>query len=87
VLSFFNGRFDLGLDLMGLDLEIKGQSEKLARLRREDPEIDKYIRTLEVELSLNEEEQLRLAQAVTEFLEKTGIAGPMLNNLSFGEQN
>ena len=71
VLSFFNGRFDLGLDFTGLDSKIKAQSEKLALLRRENPEIDKHIRTLEVGLSLNEEEQLRLARGVTEFLEKT----------------
>jgi len=70
VLSFFNEIFDLGLDLTGLDLEIKAQSEKLIRLRREEPQIDRYIRTLEAGLSLNGEAQLRLAQAVSEFLEK-----------------
>jgi len=70
VLSFFNGRFDLGLDFSGVDSQIKAQSEKIARLRREDPEIDKHIRTLEVGLSLNEEEQFKLARGVTEFLEK-----------------
>jgi proteasome assembly chaperone (PAC2) family protein len=71
VLSFFNKRFDLGLDWTELDSQIKAQSEKIACLRREDPETDKYIRTLEVGLVLNEEEQLRLARGVTEFLEKT----------------
>ena len=71
VLSFFNRRFDLDLDLTGLDLEIKDQSERLARLRREEPQIDRYISTLEMGLSLNEKEQLTLAQTVTEFLEKT----------------
>ena len=70
VLSFFNGRFDLGLDFGRLDSQIKAQGEKLALLRRENPEIDKYIRTLEVGLSLNEEEQFKLAQGVTEFLAK-----------------
>ena len=70
-LSFFDHRFDLGLDFTGLDSEIKEQNEKLALLRKENPEIDKYIRTLEVGISLNEEEQLRLARGVTEFLEKT----------------
>ena len=69
VLSFFNHKFDLGLDLTELDLEIKDQSEKLALLRREEPQIDIYIRTLEVGMSLNEEEQLKLARGVTEFLE------------------
>ena len=73
VLSFFNRRFDLDLDLTGLDLEIKDQSERLSRLRREDPQIDRYIRTLEMGISLNEEEQLALAQTVTEFLEKTSV--------------
>lgn len=70
-LSFFDRRFNLGLDFTRLDSEIKEQNEKLALLRRQDPEIDKYIRTLEVGLSLNEEEQLILARGVTEFLEKT----------------
>jgi proteasome assembly chaperone (PAC2) family protein len=73
VLSFFNGRFNLGVDLTGLDLEIKDQSEKLARLRRDDIQIDRYIRALELGLSLDEEEQLRLARTVTEFLEKTSV--------------
>ena len=71
VLSFFDRKFDLSLDFAGLDSEIKEQNEKLALLRREDPQIDRYIRTLEVGISLNEEEQLKLARSVTEFLEKT----------------
>ena len=71
VLSFFDHKFELNLDFTGLDLEINDQNEKLALLRRENPQIDKYIRTLEMGISLNEEEQLRLAQGVTQFLEKT----------------
>jgi len=71
VLSFFNGRFDLSLDFTELDSEIKEQNEKLALLRREDAQIDRYIRTLEVSMSLNEEEQLKLARSVAEFLGKT----------------
>lgn len=71
VLSFFNRRFDLGLDFAELDSRIQAQGERLALLRKESPEIDKYIRTLEVGLSLNEEEQFKLSQGVTEFLEKT----------------
>ena len=68
VLSFFDRRFDLGLDLAGLDSEIKDQNEKIALLRRENPQIDRYIRTLEIGMGLNEEEQLRLAKIVTDFL-------------------
>ncbi len=70
VLSFFDRKFDLGLDFTGLDSEIKVQNERLALLRKEDPQIDGYIRTLEIGISLNEEEQSRLAHGVTEFLEK-----------------
>ena len=70
VLSFFNRRFDLGLDFGDLDSQIKTQNGNLALLRKENPEIDDYISTLEVGLSLNEDDQLKLAQGVTEFLEK-----------------
>lgn len=70
VLSFFDERFDLGLDFAELDTQIEAQSDELALLRRENQEIDEYIRTLEVGLSLSEEEQFKLAQGVTEFLEK-----------------
>jgi len=71
VLSFFDRKFGLGLDFAGLDSGIKDQNEKIALLRREDPQIDRCIRTLEIGMNLNEEEQLRLARGVTEFLEKT----------------
>lgn len=72
VLSFFDRRFDLGVDLAGLDSEIEDQNERIALLRREEPQTDRYIRTLEIGISLNEEEQLRLANIVTDFL-STGI--------------
>jgi proteasome assembly chaperone (PAC2) family protein len=65
-LSFLNRRFDLGLDLEGFDSEIKYQNEKIAQLRREDSEINKYISMLESGQRLNEEEQLKLARGVYE---------------------
>jgi len=37
VLSFFDRKFDLGLDFAGLNSQIKDQNEKIALLRREDP--------------------------------------------------
>jgi predicted ATP-grasp superfamily ATP-dependent carboligase len=70
-LSFFDRKFNLGLDLAGLDSEIKDQNERLAILRRDDPQIDRYIRTLEMGITLNEEEQLILGRSVTEFLDKS----------------
>ncbi len=69
-LSFFNQKFALGLDFTALDSDIKDQDEKLAQLRREDPQTDKYIRTLEIGMGLNEEEQVKLAHTVTDFLAK-----------------
>jgi proteasome assembly chaperone (PAC2) family protein len=68
VLSFFDRKFHLDLDLSELDSEISDQSEKIAQLRREEPQIDRYIRTLEIGIGLNEEDQLTLAKMVTDSL-------------------
>ena len=71
-LSFLDSRFNLGLDLGELDLEIRNQYEKIARLRRADAEIDRYISRLETGLSLNEQEQVKLAREIYELLEERG---------------
>lgn len=68
-LSFLDSRFSLGLDLGELDPEIGNQNEKIAQLREQNSEINEYINRLESGLSLNEEEQVRLARAVYELLE------------------
>jgi proteasome assembly chaperone (PAC2) family protein len=67
-LTFLNRRFGLGLDLGGFDLEIKGQNEKIAELRKKDAEIDQYLNLLERGHSLDEEGQLKLAQEVYDLL-------------------
>ncbi|MCK4464084.1 MAG: PAC2 family protein, partial [Bacteroidales bacterium] len=69
-LSFLDSRFNLRLDLGKFDLEIGNQNEKIARLREENTEINEYINRLETGLSLNEEEQVRLAREVYETLQK-----------------
>jgi proteasome assembly chaperone (PAC2) family protein len=69
-LSFLNRRFNLGLDLGGFDLEIRDQDEKIAQLRRENTEINKYISQLESGFGLDEDEQLKLAEEVYELLGK-----------------
>jgi proteasome assembly chaperone (PAC2) family protein len=69
-LSFLNRRFNLGLDLGRFDLEIRYQNEKIAQLRKEDAEINKYISMLEGGQRLDEKEQLKLAREVYELLEK-----------------
>ena len=71
-LSFLDKRFNLGLDLGELDLEIRDQYEKIAELRRENPEIDRYVNRLETSLSLNEPEQVKLARGVYELLKERG---------------
>jgi len=68
-LSFLDRRFSLGLDLGELDPDIGNQNEKIAQLRERDTEINEYINRLESGLSLNEEEQVRLARGMYEILE------------------
>jgi len=68
-LSFLDSRFSLGLDLRELDLKVGNQNEKIAQLREENAEINEYINRLESGLSLNEEEQVKLARAVYKLLE------------------
>jgi proteasome assembly chaperone (PAC2) family protein len=68
ILSFLNRRFNLDLDLGEFDLEINDQNEKIAQLRNEDTEINKYISMLENGQGLDEEEQLKLVREVYELL-------------------
>jgi proteasome assembly chaperone (PAC2) family protein len=69
-LSFLDSRFNLGLDLEEFDLDIGNQNEKIALLRADNAEINEYINQLETGLTLNEEEQVKLARAVYEVLQK-----------------
>jgi len=69
-LSFLDSRFNLGLDLEEFDLKIGSQNERIARLRSDNAEINEYINQLESGLTLNEEEQVKLARAVYEILHK-----------------
>jgi proteasome assembly chaperone (PAC2) family protein len=70
VLSFLDRYFDLGMDLSGLDHEIELQNEKLNRLRAEEPQVDKFIRSTEMGVEISQEEQVSLVKAVTGFIEK-----------------
>jgi proteasome assembly chaperone (PAC2) family protein len=71
-LSFLNRRFNLGLNLGEFDLEIRDLNEKIAELRKENAEINKYINMLESGVRLDEEEQLKLAEGIYELLGKGG---------------
>lgn len=68
VLSFLDRKFNLCLDLTELDGEIEEQNEKMERLRREKPEINKFITMLERGIPLSEEEQMKLTGEVYKFL-------------------
>ncbi len=70
VLSFLDERFNLHLELRVLDEEMKRQGEEISRLRGENADIDGSIRRLENGLPLDEEEQLKLAKEVYEFLRR-----------------
>ncbi len=70
VLEFFNQRFDLRIDFSDLDAEIKSQNEKLAQARNGFPDIDEFIRRLESNLRLSEEENQKLVTEVERFLKK-----------------
>jgi len=72
ILSFLDKTFNLGLDLKELDEQIREQNNKIAQLREDDSNINKYIGTLESGLSLSEEEQIELIKGITELLEEKG---------------
>lgn len=69
-LSFLDRRFHLNLDLTEIDRAIREQDEKITLLRQENAEIDQYLRLLESGLSLDEEEQLKLAREIYSLLKK-----------------
>lgn len=68
VLSFFNRKLGLYLDLTVLDMEIEEQLEKLSRLRKTDPEIDRTISRVEKGQKIDEEGEMKLTKRVYEFL-------------------
>lgn len=70
VLSFFNDRFGLNLELERIEGEIKEQEEKLRRLRAEDPDSDRCLDRLEKGLPLEEGDQLALARKVYDVLKR-----------------
>jgi len=70
VLEFLNQRFVLGIDFHDLDEEIRKQNEKIAQMRIHLPEVDEYIRKLESNLRLSEEENERLVKEIEEFLQE-----------------
>lgn len=70
LLSFLDKRFCLKLDFTDLDEEIRKQNKNLAQARFHSSEIDDYIRRLESNLRLSEEENANMLRQVEELLKK-----------------
>lgn len=68
--EFLDRRFGLGIDLGDLDEDVARQDEKIAELRSRSSEVDSYIRKLESNLGLTEEENEKLVKEVAEFLRR-----------------
>ena len=73
VLEFFDKRFDLKIDFTDLDQAIRDQDKKLAQARLRFPDIDDYIRKLESNIGLSEEENEKLVKEIEEFLGETSF--------------
>ena len=70
LLGFLDKRFCLQLDFTDLDEEIRKQNEDLAQARFHSSEIDGYIRRLESNLRLSEEENTKMLRQINELLNK-----------------
>lgn len=68
VIEFLDGRFDLGIDLSGIEDEAAAHGARMAELRSGSVDIDNYIRRLEGGLGLTQEESEELVRAVEDFL-------------------
>jgi len=67
-IEFFDERFDLGIDLSGVDDEAAAHEARMAELRSGSANIDSYIRKLEGGLGLTPEESEELTREVEGFL-------------------
>ncbi len=70
VLTFLNERLDLEIDFSDLDQEIREQNEQLAEARSRFPQVDNYIKRLESNIMLSEEENAELIKKIEDFLKE-----------------
>ena len=68
ILDFFDKRFNLGVDFSDLDEEVARQNDRIAQIRVRSPEVDNYIRKLENNVGLTQEENEKLVKEIEEFL-------------------
>ncbi|MHB8086214.1 MAG: PAC2 family protein, partial [Dehalococcoidia bacterium] len=65
---FFNSKFDLGIDFTVLDAEIAEQNRGIAQLFSQMPEIEGFVRKLEVGEGLDPDQAEKLTQTMAEVL-------------------
>jgi proteasome assembly chaperone (PAC2) family protein len=70
-IEFLDEKFGLGMDFRDLDEAVKNQNERIARVRFNYPEVDSYIKSLESNISLSQEESEKLVREIEEFLKRT----------------
>jgi predicted ATP-grasp superfamily ATP-dependent carboligase len=70
VVDFFDKKLNLGIDLRDLDEAVARQNEKLAQIRFSFPEVDGYIRNLESNVALSQEDSEKLAKEIEEYLRR-----------------
>jgi proteasome assembly chaperone (PAC2) family protein len=68
MLEFLNHRFNLGIDLSSFDQATIKQNMKLNQIRNLYPDIDDYMTRLEGNLTLSEDENIKLVEQVEEHL-------------------
>lgn len=67
-LEFFNKRFNLKICLDALDDAIRQQFSEMLKLREQDPQVDHYMKLIDKRIRLSQEDNLRLANKVSQFL-------------------
>ena len=68
LLEFFDKRFGLNLDFADLDQAAARQNERLSQARSKTPELDEYLKRLETNQPLNQEDNEKLVREIEEIL-------------------
>jgi proteasome assembly chaperone (PAC2) family protein len=70
VLEFFHQHLNLRIDLTAFDQAIIKQNTKLNEMRDNSPDLDNYMTRLENNETLSEDENLKVAEQIEEYLKK-----------------
>ncbi|MDD5702288.1 MAG: PAC2 family protein [Dehalococcoidales bacterium] len=70
IIEFFNRRFKINIDLRELDEAIINQNRKINEARSIYPDIDEYLTRLESNLTLSEDENMKLIKMIEEHIKE-----------------